>query len=401
VDVNTSIIRQLNVSRVFHALRERPGSSQREVVRATGLDRATVSAVVGQLEEEALLARRPKPRRGRAGRPEEELRLSEDAGWFVGIRLEPRELRVVATTIDGRVVAHEQLPGSADVHEAISRVGDTVRGLAEAHGVPVSKLLGVGVGVPGLMDHGGRLALGPNLGWHDVPILDMLRSELAVPVYADNDTKAAALAETLFGTCRTVTDFVLVIAHSGIGSALYQAGMLQRGWRGYAGELGHVKVDPGGRLCGCGGHGCLEAYASERAILARLEEEGVACRDLAEVAARVRERDAVARRVVEDAAEKLGMVLATVVNLTNPQRIVIGGGLVEVADAVLPGVRAVLRRDALGPSGEGLEVMVSALGADAVTMGGIALAMDGFLSLPSWLSFGQLRRNAREAVPPT
>jgi len=398
VDVNTAIIRQLNVSRVFHALREHPGSSQREIARSTGLDRATVSAVVGQLEDQNLVDRTPKPRRGRAGRPETALRLTERAGWFVGVRLDPQELHIVATTIDARVVAKRRAPGSSDVSTAVRRVAGIVRELADGEQVALDRIRGVGVGVPGLMDRDGRLALGPNLGWHDVPILELLRAELPVPVYADNDTKAAALAETLFGSCRNVMDFVLIIAHAGIGSALYQGGMLQRGWRGYAGELGHVKVVTGGRACGCGGHGCLEAYASERAILERMGHQGRACADLSEVAALAKGGDRTADAVLEDAGEKLGTVLATVLNLTNPHRIVLGGGLAQVAEAVLPVVERVVARDALDPARDGVEVIVSELGEEAVAMGGIALAMDGFLSLPSWLSLGQLRKRDTDSV---
>ncbi len=396
--VNTAIIRQLNISRVFHALREHPGSSQREIVRLTGLDRATVSTVVAQLEEQDLLERTPRPSRGRAGRPEKALRLSEKAGWFVGVRLDPQELHVVATTIDARAVAIRRAPGSSDVNAALGRVAAMVRELAAEEGIALEGIRGVGVGVPGLMDRQGRLALGPNLGWHDVPILSLLRNELPVPVYADNDTKAAALAETLFGSCHSVMDFVLVIAHAGIGSALYQGGMLQRGWHGYAGELGHVKVVPGGRICGCGGHGCLEAYASERAILGRLREEGRSCRDVSDAASLAQAEDPVVLRVLEDAGEKLGTALATVLNLTNPHRVVVGGGLAQVAEHVLPAARRVIARDALGPAREGVEVLVSALGEEAVAMGGVALAMEGFLSLPSWISHGQFRRQTGRPV---
>lgn len=399
--MNTAIIRQLNVSRVFHALREHPGSSQRELVRLTGLDRATVSTVVAQIEEQNLLERIPKPRRGRAGRPEKALRLSERAGWFVGVRLDPKELHVAVTTIDARPVVIRRAPGSSDVTLAVRRVGTMVRDLAESHGVALAHILGVGVGVPGLMDRDGRLALGPNLGWHDVPIQDSLQAELPVPVYVDNDTKAAALAETLLGSCRDVMDFVLVIAHAGIGSALYQGGMLQRGWRGYAGELGHVKVVPGGRVCGCGGLGCLEAYASERAILARLQEGGRSCRELREVADLAAAGDALAREVLDDAGAKLGAVLATVVNLTNPRRIVLGGGLAQVAARLVPEIRRALARDALEPAREGVEVVVSALGEEAVAMGGVALAMEGFLSLPSWISHGQIRRSTAPVAGPS
>lgn len=397
VDVNTAIIRQLNVSRVFHALREHPGSSQRELAALTGLDRATLSVVVGQLEAQTLLDRRPRPRRGRAGRPEEALRLSPAGGWFVGVRLDPRELHVVATTVDAHPVAVRRVPGSSDVEDAVGHVGSVVRELAEAHGVGLERVRGVGVGVAGLMGREGHLALAPNLGWHDVPIRELLRQELAVPVYVDNDTKATALAETLFGSCKNVMDFVLVIAHAGIGGALYQGGMLQRGWHGYAGELGHVKVVEGGRRCGCGGRGCLEAYASEPAVLQRLAERGRPCADLTEVAKLAQDGDAAAIEVLEDAADKLGRVLATVVNLTNPQRVVVGGGFARAAAVTLPALERALDRDVLAPTRADVEVGVSALGQEEVAMGGVALAMEGFLSLPSWLSTGHFRQRRHGA----
>lgn len=398
VNVNTKFIRQVNVMRVFHDLREHPGSSQREIVARTGLKQGTVSVVVAQLQQEALLDRRTKPRSGRAGRPKDALSISASAGWFVGVRLEPREISVVATTLDARPVLSRRAQGTQDVNEAARRVGEMVREMAQDGGVALEAIRGVGVGVPALMDRGGRLELGPNLGWRDVPILELLQAELPVPVYVDNDTKAAARAETLFGSCRNVMDFVLVVAHSGIGGAVYHEGVLQRGWHGYAGELGHVKVVEGGRSCGCGGHGCLEAYASEKAILAQLEEQGRSCADLASVARRASEGDGVAKGVLVDAAEKLGAVLATVVNLTNPQRIVIGGSFARVADDVLPIVRRVLERDALASSRRDLEVLASGLGDDSVAMGGVALAMEGFLSLPSWVSVGHLHRSGNRAT---
>ena len=203
----------------------------------------------------------------------------------------------------------------------------------------LDKVLGVGVGVPALTDLDGRLVFGPNLRWRDVNLRELLANELGVPVYVDNDTKAAALAETLFGSCRGVNDFLFVIAHSGLGGGLYLGGKLHRGWRGFAGELGHTKVVPGGRPCGCGGRGCLEAYASEPNILARLAEAGAACADLEEAASRAAAGDGAVCAVIEETGELLGRVLTDAVNLLNLERIVLGGRIAVLSRALVPTVR--------------------------------------------------------------
>lgn len=399
VAVNTAIIRQLNVSRIFHALREHPGSSQRELSRLTGVDRATVSTVVQQLEREGLVSRRRRPRRGRAGRPEEELRLAEAGGVFVGVRLERDDIRLLATGLDARPRAELHLDGSPSPTEGVARVAAGVTTLAGRLGVPLASVLGVGVGVPALTDLDGRLVFGPNLGWRDVSLRELLRSRIDVPIYVDNDTKAAALAETLFGSCRGVSDFLIVIGHSGVGGGLYLGGKLHRGRRGFAGELGHSKVVPDGRACGCGGRGCLEAYLSEPNLLARLRDAGAPCRDLEEAARRARDGDVAVRRVMDESGALLGRVLADALNLLNLQKIVLGGRIAVLTDALAPAVLEVLQRDALDAVHAGVTLEASPLGAEAVAIGGVALAMEGFLSLPSWLAPGALHAHGGAGAP--
>ncbi len=397
--MNTAVIRQLNVSRIFHALREHPNSSQRELSVLTGVDRATVSTVVAQLEGQSLVARVQRPRRGRAGRPTEALSLAPEGGVFVGVRLERDDIRLLATSPAAEPRAELRLPGSSDIAQGVARVASGVRRLASDLDMALDKVLGVGVGVPALTDLDGRLVFGPNLRWRDVNLRELLANELGVPVYVDNDTKAAALAETLFGSCRGVNDFLFVIAHSGLGGGLYLGGKLHRGWRGFAGELGHTKVVPGGRPCGCGGRGCLEAYASEPNILARLAEAGAACADLEEAASRAAAGDGAVCAVIEETGELLGRVLTDAVNLLNLERIVLGGRIAVLSRALVPTVRRVLERDALEALGGGLQIVASPLGQEAVAIGGVALAMEGFLSLPSWLAPGPLHARGGHAGP--
>ena len=396
--VSTALIRQLNVARVFHALRLRPGSSQRELADVTGIDRATISAVVAQLEDDGLLVRATRAPDGRVGRPEIALRIAEDAGLLVGARLEPSSVRLMAATPAGAPLTTLQVPGAMDVDDALDRLVAGTDQLVASCGMSMRDVRGIGVGVPALMDAEGRLAFAPNFGWRDVAIRARLEDRLDAPVYVDNDTKAAGLAEKLFGSCQHVQDFVFIAGHSGVGAALYLDGRLYRGRSGFAGELGHVKVSSAahgiGRPCACGATGCLEAYVSEKAILERLRERGRAFEGLQTVAAAAEDGDVHVRGVLDASGRLLGEVCADLVTLLSPERIVLGGNFAVVAPFMLDAVNVALDAHALAAPRRRCEVVLSPLGVESVTMGGIALAMEGFLSLPGWLAAAELGQMA-------
>ncbi len=388
---NPALIRQLNVARVFHALRLHPGASQRELAHITTMDRATVSAVVAQLEGDGLVERRPRREARRVGRPEVALHVAEDAGVLVGARLEPSSIRLIATSLVGAQRATLQLASSTNPKQAAARLVKGVSRMLEHAGIDERLVRGIGVGIPALMHLDGTLRFAPNFGWREVAIKGLLEERFAAPVQVDNDTNAAALAEKLFGSCQDVSDFVFVAGHSGVGGALYLGGRLYRGPHGFAGEIGHIKVAPGGRPCGCGGRGCLEAYLSEPNLLAQAADEGVRATDLEGLGARVAEGDEAAAAVLARAGAYLGDVLADIVNLLNPERIVLGGNLAAVAGPLLAAARERLERNALDAAIAGCEVTVSPLGIESVTMGGVALALEGFLSLPSWLAAAEMQ----------
>ncbi len=390
--VNPALIRQLNTARIFHAVRLHPGASQRRLSDITGLDKATISTVVGALVEDGLL-RRSTVASGRPGRPEQALEVDPDGGLLVGARLELGSVRLLAATLAGEPLATLDHPSGRDPETALDAVEAGVRTLLAEAGRDLDEVRAVGVGVPALFGRDGSLALAPNLGWCQVPAGPILEARLPVPVYVDNDTKAAGLAETLFGSCRDVDDFVYIAGHSGIGGALYLGGRLYRGHDGFAGELGHLKVRRGGRRCGCGGRGCLEAYLSETALLASAREAGLEISDLEALASADQAGDPIARAVLAEAGEVLGDACADLVNLFNPQRIVLGGTFAVAAARMLGEVAARLDASALEPPRRRCRVSLSAFGAEAVTMGGVALALEGFLSLPGWMLARELHRS--------
>ncbi len=382
--LNPALVRRLNVAKVFHALRLAGRATQAELVARTGLDPATVSAVVRQLRADGWLVATAAPSSERRGRPPMRLEIDPGAGMLLGARLEPGVVRVLAATLEGTPVKNWQGPAGEEPEAAVADLGRAVDALLDELGVGWAAVKAVGVGIPALVARGGHLAFGPNLGWRDVPMRERLAALWPVPVAVDNDTKAAALAEKLFGAAQHARDFVMIAGHSGIGGALYLGERLVRGSGGFAGEVGHVTAVPGGRPCACGDRGCLEAYLAERAVVEQLRDRSVAVDSYREAARACAHGDPAALGLLEELGDMLGLVLADLVDLLDPELIVLGGSMTHVVPYLLPAVARRLEQPALTGVRSPCRVVASQLGPEAVTMGGVALALETVLGLPAW-----------------
>lgn len=235
-------------------------------------------------------------------------------------------------------------------------------------------LAAVGVAAPGPLDHlRGLVHEAPNLaGFRDVPLADDLRQLLGSPVFVDRDTVVAAFAEALFGAARGVRDFVYVTISTGIGGAIVVDGRVLRGVTGTAGEIGHWPIDPQGPRCGCGDVGHIEAIGSGHAIA---QAYGVP--SAAEVFARARSGDARAQEVVARAARALGDLAVGLVNVLNPARIVVGGGVATGEPSfVFDAMRSAVRERAFAVPGRAVEIVPAALGDEVGLVGALVLARE-------------------------
>jgi predicted NBD/HSP70 family sugar kinase len=382
--INSALIRQINTARVFRALWDHPRISQRRLCLLTQLDASTVSAVIAGLEADGIVRRMGGQRSGTAGRPETLLEIVPEGGVLVGASIGSDHIRMLACGLSGERLGALQMETGRTVGDALGMLQRGVASLVSGLGLGLPDIKGIGVGQHGLVDRDGRLVLAPRQGWHDVAMGTRLRALFAAPVHLENDTKAAALAEYLFGACRGVADFVLIHGGSGLGGALYLHGELYHG-AGLAGELGHMKVLPNGLPCGCGGKGCLEAYVSEPAIRTRLALLGFECANAADIAQAAGDNPAI-RTVLDECGWMLGLATANLVNLLHPRRVVLAGSLATLSPFLLPQARAALAENALATMGKAVEFVVSTLGEDAVELGGVGLAMEGFLPIPAQLT---------------
>jgi predicted NBD/HSP70 family sugar kinase len=397
--LNSNLVRRVNRSRLFHALRERPGLSQRELSESTGLDPSTVSNIIRELKAERLVVgtRRQAPER-LTGRPEIDLRLSEDAGVFVGIQLDMRFQTLVLTTMSGRQLDQLKLDSSTDLDEAIDITVEAVNTMLARHGQASTPLLGVGVGVAGLVTDEGHLIVNAyqRHKWEDVDLRGQLSARLPGPVRVGNDATAAALAEKLFGCCRPLRNFVVVNGYAGIGGGLYLDGKTFLGAGGLAGEVGHIKVVQGGRACGCGGRGCLAAYASITSLVRILRERGIDVRDANGIIDLADAGESAVLEALEHAGTLLGRVFATLVNVAHPEAIVISGDLAKLVRYLLPPALRALEAEAFHELRLPEQLLISPLEGLAVPLGGVGLAMEEFLSVPSWLVPGSFQLTERD-----
>jgi predicted NBD/HSP70 family sugar kinase len=373
-------LRRRNMALVMKALAAGEKVTRAAVAAEVGLTRATVSTLVDELLAAGLVEERGAQRPGTVGRPGTALALSERGPAGVGAEVGIDHLAACVVDLRGAVRCHVETPAAnrgrpapevlAELAELTARVTSEAR---ERGLIPV----GTTVAVPGLVGRDrGTVLRAPNLGWEDVAVAAALGRETVV----ENEANLGALAELWLGGHERLADFVHVSAEIGIGAALVVEGRLFRGARGFAGELGHVPVRPDGPLCSCGAHGCLETYAGEEALLrAAGIGRGPALR------AAAADGNPAALRALEEAGAALGIALSGAVNLLDPQAVVVGGPLAELAPWLLPGIRRELADRVTDRQWRPEDVVTSRLGRDGVLRGAAYSSVRTVLEDPaSW-----------------
>ncbi|ANH90398.1 ROK family protein [Streptomyces sp. SAT1] len=373
-------MRRRNLARVLHTVSAEGPLSRAAVASRIGLTRAAVSTLVDELVRSGLLEELGPERPGRVGRPGSALAVSGRGPAGIGAEVGVDHLAACAVdlrgTVRARAVRHgtnrgrAPEPVAADLGALISEV------VAEARDQGLWPA-GLAVAVPGLVARDGRTVVrAPNLDWHDTDLGVLLPG--ACPLTVDNEANFGALAELWLGR-DTPPDFLHVSAEIGIGAAVVVDGRLLRGTRGFAGELGHVPVEPEGPACPCGGRGCLEQYAGEEAVLRAAGLEAGEGR-VGLLATRAAAGDARVRGALRDAGRALGVALTGAVNLLDPETVVLGGALAGLAPWLLPSLEAELDRRTAGPA---CPVSVSSFGPEGPLLGAAHSVVRAVLDDPS------------------
>jgi glucokinase-like ROK family protein len=386
-------LRELNRGRVIDALRDRGRASRAEIARATGLSRSTVSSIVSDLIGSGLLIEQREATgvaHGEAGgRPPVLLSLDPSAGLAVGVDFGHTHLRVAVSDLSHEVLAESlrELDVDHSADEGLDAAAELVDKVLDEAGVDRKRVLGVGMGLPGPINRStgavGSSSILP--GWVGVDAAAEMGRRLGLPVHVENDANLGALAEFVWGSGKGHSDVVYIKLSSGVGAGLLLGGRLHEGAGGTAGEIGHTPAQSGTAICRCGSRGCLETVASARAIAEQLSAsrgEPLSTQQLLELTAA---GDPAAARLIAEAGREIGVALAGLVNLVNPDCVIIGGDLSAAGELMTAPVYESIRRYAIASAAEQVSVVPGVLGERAELLGALVLvlhARDGLLASP-------------------
>ena len=326
MSAKSSAGRDLTQTAVLALLGRAGPMSRADVARELEISPPTVTAVVRRLLDQAMVRELDEEAPSRGGRRGQLIGLVGTAARAVGAKVAADHIAIVEARLDGSVLASHTLAFDAGAPDAAGRLAATLRPFVEER--PGTPLLGLGIGVPGVVDSpdNGRVHA-PTLGWSDVPLGRHLHGALGLPVLVENDVKALTVAEQLFGRGRRHRDFLVLTIGSGVGLGIVAGGAVYRGARGGAGEFGHFPIDPQGTPCACGNRGCLETIVGSaglvRAGLAAgvlRERQGV--ERLKELADR---GDRKAAAVYAQAAGVLARAVAALVTVLDPEVVIVLG----------------------------------------------------------------------------
>jgi predicted NBD/HSP70 family sugar kinase len=397
-------LRRSNLSRVLRSLRTSGPRSRARLAADLGLNKATVSSLVAELTERGLV-REGAIERGSIGRPGLTVEVDGRTVCGVGAEINVHHVAALALDLSGALVSEHRFSLDTlryDAGEVLDHLADVVARTFDDVAARGASTVAVGVGVAGLVDAArSTVAVAPNLGWQGVPVAALLRDRLggpAYPIVVDNEANLAAIAEA-DPNDPSRRDMLVVFGEVGVGGGVIAGGSLLRGSQGYAGEFGHMIVDPQGRRCGCGRIGCWETVVGLRALLDAAADPDDPVRDpalalddrLAEINRRAGLGDDRTLAALERVGDWVGVGAAVLANAFNPGVIVLSGYFAEVGRWMRPAIESRLDAGVLAPNAGGTRVELSTLGFTAAVRGAATASLDTVFHDPTSVE----RRDAR------
>ena len=385
-------VRRANLSAIVRELHGSGPLSRSDLVARTGLTRSAIRGLIGELVTGGMAIEGPATLDGTPGRPSPLVRPDPDGAVVLALEIAVDSLAAATVGLGGRVFdnVRVELPRGrssvADIAAELAELAATVRGSLSVD----STIVGVGVAVVGVVRRSdGMVALAPNLGWRDEPLGEHLRRALgmSVPIMFANESDLAALAEHRRGVARGVDDVVVIWGSVGVGGGLIVDGHALTGAAGYSGEVGHIPVNPDGLPCRCGSIGCWETEVGTSALLRRAGQPPEGGHDAVDAILRDAEAgEPTALAAFSETGRWLGIGLAGVINVLNPNLVLLGGRLASSYPFVRSTLEAELDRRVLRASRGLVRVIPTSLGEDAPLLGAAELAFGPLLTDPAaWL----------------
>ena len=400
---NLKDVKLINRVVVFRAIREAGTISRADLAKQTGLNPATLTHITRELLQHGLITEAGAGA-ARVGRRSALLRIDSTSGNILAIRLSRHDIQGFITDLDLRETLIHTASATFLSHPIDSNLPlllDFIETLIENAGVKRQTILGIGISAPGPLDaRRGVLVAPPNFpGWNSFPLRQVIQEKTGFTTFLEDDANSAALAEKWFGAGRNLDNFVFILAEDGVGGGVVINGDLYRGAHDFAGEIGHMTIERNGARCACGNTGCLELYAAP-AVAVNLVRQALAAgrtsmvsnwiqHDLSRinfelVAQAAHQGDAVASEAIQEISHGLGIAAVNVVNIFDPQAVVLGGEISHAGDLILPLVQEYVDQRAISHSDQQMQVLLSELGAKAPIIGAFSLVLRELFQNPAF-----------------
>ncbi len=375
---NQQVVKRNNKSLVLQIIKEHAPLSRAEISQRSGLNKSTVSSLVAELIEEELVDE-TGPGESSGGRRPVMLLFNQLAGYSIGIDIGVNYILGILTDLQGNIIYEKNIPMSQlEYSKVLTLVIKFIEQLIEK--APKSRygIVGIGVGVPGIVDKDGKILLAPNLGWKNSQLKEDLEEKFNLPVMIENEANAGAYGEKRYGVGQDHENIVYISASIGIGVGLILKNELYRGVNGFSGESGHMIIDINGRKCSCGRNGCWEAYASEHALLTEAKKMLGTDTTLEELIHEAKSSNESIIQLFNQVGEYLGFGITNLVNTLNPQQIIIGNRMTTAQEFLQKSVEATILDHALAFHHENLTLQFSNLTIYSAARGVSAFVIENF-----------------------
>ena len=375
---NQQVVKKNNKALVLQLIMEKEPISRADIAQVSGLNKATVSSLVNELLA-ADLVYESGPGESSGGRRPVILHFNKIAGYSIGIDIGVNYVLCVLTDLKGNIVIEKnQTVHKTPYAATIEIVKEMIQSLIAE--MPSSRygIVGIGVGVPGIVNKEGSVLLAPNLGWKNTQIKNDLEDLFHVPVIIENEANAGAFGEQQFGIGQDYQNIIYISAGIGIGVGIILNKELYQGKNGFSGEMGHMIIDINGKPCNCGSRGCWEAYASEQALLEKAGENGNSLESLIQLA---NSEDKNAQNLFTEIGAYLGYGINNIINTFNPDQVIIGNRLSMAKEWIEQPILSTIENHSLAFHQNEFQLDFSKLGKYSIAIGMSAFVVENFIKV--------------------
>ncbi|GAA0383096.1 ROK family transcriptional regulator [Bacillus horti] len=388
---NQHFVKVSNKSLVLQIINNEAPLSRADISLRTQLNKGTVSSLVKELLDEHLCLE-VGPGESNGGRRPVMLLFNQKAGFTIGIDLGVNYILGLLTDLQGEIIEEKiTLLDQTDYSQVTKFIKEMISTLLSKTPKSHYGVVGIGIGVPGIVNNSGNILLAPNLGWKDISIKDEIENEFNIPVTIENEANAGAYGEKRFGVGQEHSDLIYVSAGIGIGVGIILNNELYRGTDGFSGEMGHMMIKENGIQCRCGSYGCWELYASEHAVIQKAEQLNIPLpvaneEKLSYLINLAMDKDERVLELFNDIGENLGFGISNIINTFNPQQIIIGNRLAMAKDFLQDSLHQVIKQRTLPYHQEHLKITFSNLSTYSAALGVSAFTIENFLKtdLPNY-----------------